>query len=345
VLPCPPLCAETVLWCWAGSWTPRSRACALQVRAILAVTTFEAMDDAVLSLTSLRRLHPSSKPYLLALGTIPVLQPHLRCLVGLPPAAQPERQLPASTSQSTQGCPSAPPNSPPAAPAASLTAWREGGLPPRLAASVLPEAQKLGYAVSIAVLWAITLFGVPLDSACLNESLRGVQQLLLDVAPLLTLADIGRSARRERGLEDASSFVNAAAHVFQRMAAACNFPPHGGDGERALWVVAHSQLTRALNSEEVLPRLVELMCGRSGSSDGARALHGHCIVPACPGRVQRPVQVPVSRVITAELFPASNRLPCNPINDHGDTHRERQHAAHAALLSRLVEAPCVAPAL
>jgi hypothetical protein len=70
--------------CWTDSdWTPWS--CPLQVRYILAATTLEAVDEAVHSLTSLRRLHPSSKPHLLALGIIPILQPHLRCLVACHP--------------------------------------------------------------------------------------------------------------------------------------------------------------------------------------------------------------------------------------------------------------------
>jgi hypothetical protein len=231
------------------------------------------VDQAVQTLRSLCQHHPSSKPHLFALGIIPLLQPHLRCLVGLPPAARAEQQLPASTSQSTQGRPSGPPSSPPAAPGASLTAWRKRGLPPQLAASVLPEAQKVDYAVSIARLWAATLCEQPLDAASWREGLRGALQVLEDAAPLLRLAAIGHRAREE-GVDDASIIMNASALVFLQLAITCVdyiLPAHDGDDSvYALRVEVHLQLTRALNSEEALPHLAELVCGGSGSTPGTR---------------------------------------------------------------------------
>jgi hypothetical protein len=248
----------------------------LQMHLILAATTFEAVDDAVLSLTSLRDRRPSSKPHLLALGIIPILQPHLRWLAGSPPAAEAERQPPAPNAQSAQGRPSAPSNSPPAAPPeGSLAALREGVLPLQLAACDLPGAQKVDYAVSIACLWAVILCGEQLDAACWRESLRGVQQLLSDTATLFQLAAIDRAAQ-EHGMEDDGvAFVTAAAHVFQQMAGACNrchFPADGDDDVHALWVETHLRLTRALNGEEALPYLVELVCGQGVSTQGTLAL-------------------------------------------------------------------------
>jgi hypothetical protein len=249
-------------------------AACLQARLMLAANSFEVVDQAVRSLTSLWQRHHSSQPHLLALGVIPLLQPHLRWLVGRPAAARAAQQLPASTSQSTQGRPSGPPNSPPAASGASLTAWHEGGLPLGLAASNLSANEKVDYAISITRLWAATLHGEALDAASWRECLRGALQVLADVAPLLRLAAIGHRAREE-GVDDASIIMNASALVFQKLAETCveyALPAHDGDDSAyALRVEAHLQLTAAMNSKETLPHLDQLVCGGSGSTPGAHA--------------------------------------------------------------------------
>jgi hypothetical protein len=255
----------------------------MQVQRFPLATTFEMLDGIISSLIAWKRREPAAtKPlftrHLLALGIIPLLQPHLRWLVGLPAAAHAEcRQPAASSPQGTDpDAPPAPSNTQPAVTDGSLAAWRAAAalLQQSRGASTLPRLQKISHAVSILDLWANTFGGEALDAACWSECLRGALQVLADVEPLLRLAAIG-SLGREEGWDSECVALNAVAYVFQQLAtSSCDeqFPPGacGGEDARGMWVEAHLQLAAAMNREEALPHLVDLVCGGSGCFHGVR---------------------------------------------------------------------------